>query len=132
MTPEQMNEQAYPVPSRAPADGKLSNDDFDNWQRSDGWVEAPWQKPQSGHRTVLGLDCEMVRAQFFVAWMWRLMLVLFNPQCLTEDGSELARVSVVNQKGEPVYDSLVKPKKPILDYLTRYVGQSTPLRSCGS
>lgn len=40
-------------------------------------------------------------------------------QCLTEDGSELTRVSVVDAKGKRIYDSLVKPDKPILDYLTR-------------
>lgn len=40
-------------------------------------------------------------------------------QCLTEDGSELTRVSVVDSKGTRVYDSLVKPDKPITDYLTR-------------
>lgn len=45
-------------------------------------------------------------------------------QCLTEDGSELTRVSVVDSKGLRVYDSLVKPDKPITDYLTRYSGLS--------
>lgn len=39
---------------------------------------------------------------------------------MTEDGSELTRVSVVDSKGARIYDSLVKPDKPILDYLTRY------------
>ncbi|KAM0792932.1 hypothetical protein ACM66B_002691 [Microbotryomycetes sp. NB124-2] len=101
MTPEQLEEQSYPVPSRSPKDGERDNDDFDNWQRPDGWVEAPWKKQADGPRTVYGLDCEM---------------------CLTEDGSELARLSIVDQKGQRVYDSLVKPQKPILDYLTRYSG----------
>jgi RNA exonuclease 1 len=40
---------------------------------------------------------------------------------LTEDGSELTRVSVVDSTGKRIYDSLVKPDKPILDYLTRCV-----------
>ena len=31
-------------------------------------------------------------------------------------------MSVVDQKGKKIYDSLVKPDKPILDYLTRYSG----------
>ena len=47
-----------------------------------------------------------------------------DPQCLTEDGSELARLSLVDQKGVRVYDKLVKPAKPITDYLTRYVTSS--------
>lgn len=49
-------------------------------------------------------------------------------QCLTEDGSELTRVSVVDAKGKRIYDSLVKPDKPILDYLTRCV---VPVRAGG-
>lgn len=49
----------------------------------------------------MGVDCEM---------------------CLTKDGSELCRISVVDMSGKSIYDSLVKPDKPILDFLTRYSG----------
>jgi RNA exonuclease len=43
-------------------------------------------------------------------------------QCLTEDGKELTRVCVVDADTEKVIlDELVKPSKPITDYLTRYV-----------
>ncbi|KAJ5355221.1 uncharacterized protein N7496_012433 [Penicillium cataractarum] len=53
-------------------------------------------------RNVLSLDCEM---------------------CLTEGGqSELTRISMVGWDGEVVLDELVKPAKPIIDYLTRYSG----------
>ncbi|GAA5902806.1 hypothetical protein JCM5296_002887 [Sporobolomyces johnsonii] len=102
---EQMLEQAYPVPS--PLSSPLPTDPsptftFADWQRPDGWVEAPYQPLQPGTiRKVLGLDCEM---------------------CLTEDGSELTRLSVVDATGKRVYDKLVKPDKPILDYLTRFSG----------
>ncbi|GAA5948990.1 hypothetical protein JCM21900_003164 [Sporobolomyces salmonicolor] len=102
---EQMLEQAYPVPS--PLSSPLSTEPstnltFEDWQRPDGWVEAPYQPHQPGTiRKVLGLDCEM---------------------CLTEDGSELTRLSVVDGTGKRVYDKLVKPDKPILDYLTRFSG----------
>ena len=41
-------------------------------------------------------------------------------QVKTEDGSELARVTIVNRKCEAVYDSFVLPEKPIVDYATRY------------
>ncbi|SCV72379.1 BQ2448_3916 [Microbotryum intermedium] len=101
MTPEQMAEQAYPVPSRSSSDRPTTS--FDGWKRDDGWIEAPYQAPlQHGQiPEVLGIDCEM---------------------CLTEDGSELTRVSVVDMHGKSVYDSLVKPDKPILDYLTRFSG----------
>ncbi|SGY70184.1 BQ5605_C004g03117 [Microbotryum silenes-dioicae] len=101
MTPEQMAEQAYPLPTRSSSDPLKTS--LKGWKRDDGWVEAPYQAPlQQGQiPQVLGIDCEM---------------------CLTEDGSELTRVSVVDMQGKSVYDSLVKPDKPILDYLTRFSG----------
>jgi RNA exonuclease 1 len=41
-------------------------------------------------------------------------------KCLTEGGKELARVSIIDyDTGIVVYDQLVKPSKPITDYLTR-------------
>ncbi|KAI2785925.1 hypothetical protein POX_h09688 [Penicillium oxalicum] len=81
-----------------------------------GWVdtevpsleagEVPESEIESGSmtagRNVLSLDCEM---------------------CLTEGGqSELTRISMVGWDGEVVLDELVKPTKPIIDYLTRYSG----------
>ena len=40
---------------------------------------------------------------------------------MTEDGKELTRVCVIDYtSGIVVYDQLVKPPKPITDYLTRY------------
>ena len=47
---------------------------------------------------VLALDCEM---------------------CYTEDGLECTRVTIVNDRLETIYDKLVKPEKPIIDYNTR-------------
>ncbi|KAI9722631.1 MAG: hypothetical protein M1812_001562 [Candelaria pacifica] len=57
-------------------------------------------------REVLTIDCEM---------------------CQTEGGaSELTRVSVIAWDGGIVLDKLVKPDKPIVDYLTPYVLCSAP------
>ncbi|CAH1795255.1 unnamed protein product [Owenia fusiformis] len=50
---------------------------------------------------LFGIDCEM---------------------CRTKAGQEVTRVSVVNEKLETVYDTLVKPFNRIIDYVTRYSG----------
>ncbi|KAL9609622.1 MAG: hypothetical protein Q9167_005623 [Letrouitia subvulpina] len=81
-----------------------------------GWVDTAVQKledgvvPESeteagsltaGH-TVLAIDCEM---------------------CTVEGNeSALTRISVVNWDGDTVMDELVKPERPITNYLTEYSG----------
>lgn len=63
-----------------------------------------WPTPapdQANGCPMFALDCEMV---------------------LTEDGLELARVSLVNEALECIYDELVKPEKPIMDYKTQFSG----------
>ncbi|THU83469.1 ribonuclease H [Dendrothele bispora CBS 962.96] len=97
---EQMIENEYPVPSYMSS----------VFEKTPGWVETPEQPEESlltpsegkPKPKVYGIDCEM---------------------CLTEDGKELTRVCVVDfHTGKVVYDTLVKPAKPILDYLTRWSG----------
>lgn len=81
-----------------------------------GWVDTnvrdyaegtpPEKEIQQGSMTagreVLALDCEM---------------------CITEGGnSDLTRISLVSWDGEVVLDELVKPEKPIIDYLTQFSG----------
>lgn len=42
--------------------------------------------------------------------------------CMTEQGSELTKISIVDEELRVVYNELVKPPRPILNYLTRYSG----------
>lgn len=82
----------------------------------DGWVDThvpslesaqpPEAEIEKGSMTagrdVFALDCEM---------------------CVTEGGkSELTRISIVSWDGEVVLDELVKPPRPVVNYLTRYSG----------
>ena len=64
-------------------------------------VCTPYNSEASTRRkTVIGMDCEM---------------------CLTEQGSEITRVTLVDFQGNPLYDELVKPENPIINYLTTYL-----------
>lgn len=95
--------------------------DVDN-ERPPGWVETP-QEPKSddlsqARRKVYGIDCEMV--QHSVRGRISHILTLSLIQCTTEDGQELTRVCMIDYDTQlVVYDRLVKPAKPVIDYLTR-------------
>lgn len=70
-----------------------------------GFVES--KKPSSSLNTVteadniLALDCEMV---------------------YTTKGMELGRISLVNFEGNVVYDAVVRPSSPVVDYVTEFSG----------
>lgn len=109
---QQMIENDYPIPSYM----------ADIFQKLDGWVETPQPASESilllpherQRSRVYAIDCEMVRC-------YSPLRTLLNPsQCLTEDGKELTRVCMVDyESGIVVYDKLVKPPKPVIDYLTK-------------
>lgn len=42
-------------------------------------------------------------------------------KCMTKNGSQLARIAIVDMNGTVLYDKLVKPESEIIDYLTKFV-----------
>ncbi|KAL1955888.1 hypothetical protein VTO42DRAFT_7961 [Malbranchea cinnamomea] len=101
------------------AEDKAANDELRKMAgqtAEHGWVDthvSSWdegtvpdkeieQGSMTAGREVLALDCEM---------------------CVTEGGqSDLTRISLVSWDGTVVLDELVKPQKPVIDYLTQYSG----------
>jgi len=52
-------------------------------------------------------------------------------QCETTAGkNELTRVAVVNEQRECVYETLVKPRRQVTNYLTKYVISCLSLADC--
>lgn len=73
------------------------------FQRS-GFVKTMEKsRPVDGDYGVFALDCEM---------------------CCTKEGPELTRVTVVSADKRVVYEALVKPDNPIIDYNTTFSGIS--------
>ncbi|UPR05004.1 exonuclease [Chloropicon primus] len=120
LTPEQMEENGYPVAS--PSDGEGKDDggegsgarpastvrntftdakevlgDLDKF-RTTGKGPSGGEK---GVEKLVAIDCEM---------------------CTTENGPELTRVTLVDDTSDVLYDKLVKPESPILDYVTEFSG----------
>lgn len=112
LAPAEMMENGYPI---HPA--LLDDEKREAFSNPDGWVHTPGistledgKVPEAAidegsvtaGRHVLALDCEM---------------------CMTgPDEYSLTRISIVSWSGDVVLDELVKPRKPIIDYLTRYSG----------
>jgi RNA exonuclease 1 len=92
------------------------------FQKPECWVETPQplNEPPAGtsgvKRKIYAIDCEMVGHLF--PSVPDCFLICF--QCITKDGKELTRISIIDfHTNNVVYDQLVKPSKPIVDYLTR-------------
>ena len=118
-----------PTPSTPVTANGKTNGEIDrqrgNVNGHERWIETPKAEgpPPEGVYPVLAIDCEMVRRRL------GLKAADHFHQVVSEDGQELARVSVVDfQSGVNVFDELVKPPKPVIDYLTRFVRASKTSR----
>ncbi|KID88000.1 exonuclease [Metarhizium guizhouense ARSEF 977] len=111
-TAEELSDNGYLLHPALLPDGERR----DNFVAPEGWVvtkvdrledgQVPDAEIQKGSitagREVLALDCEM---------------------CMTgENEFALTRISIVSWDGSVVLDELVKPDKPITDYVTRFSG----------
>lgn len=94
-----------------------------------GFVETGPSEDSVQNTRVLALDCEMV---WHVRVLVRVLVrvCVFNVvchcvptlQCYTTVGLELARVTAVDMQCKTVFDTLVRPAHPIVDYNTRFSG----------
>ncbi|XP_017048627.1 small RNA degrading nuclease 5 [Drosophila ficusphila] len=88
----QLVDEGYPIPMQ----GELHNR-FQNFK-----MTKESYAPVTNRSPMFGVDCEM---------------------CQTEAGvNELTRISIVNEKYQTVYETLVMPNNRITDYLTQYSG----------
>ena len=117
MTPQELDGNEYPLHSstlrrlrqgQGVIGGLLEEPTEREQLKEDGWVETDvtgleeYTHNEAGSvtegRKIYAVDCEM---------------------CNTEVGPELTRISVVGWDGTAIYDTLVKPSRPIVDYLTQ-------------
>ncbi|KAK4230714.1 RNA exonuclease 1 [Podospora fimiseda] len=110
-SPEELMENSFPTHPAMLPEGKR-----DSFKDPEGWVhtrvnnlsdgDVPEKEIEKGSvtagREVFALDCEM---------------------CMTGQAElSLTRISIVSWSGDVVLDELVKPEKPITDYVTRFSG----------
>ncbi|KAG5927545.1 hypothetical protein E4U53_002850 [Claviceps sorghi] len=88
----------------------------DGFTLPDGWVVTKVDKLEDGNVPDGEIEAGSITAG-------RKMLALDCEMCLTgENELALTRISIVDWDGRVVLDELVKPSKPITDYVTRFSG----------
>lgn len=92
LSPLQMMIEGYPMPLQG---------EFAERYKSFKFSREKY-KPVTSKSPMFGLDCEMCRT--------------------AKAENELARVSIVDENYESVYETLVRPSNPIIDYLTPWSG----------
>ncbi|KAG0290058.1 hypothetical protein BGZ98_003610 [Dissophora globulifera] len=91
---DELRELDFPLPTYLDPTAKLRS----------GWIETPKTTGTPPiARKLIAMDCEMVR---------------------TTAGSEVTRISLVDEEGRVLYDELVVPDNAIVDYLTPYSGMT--------
>lgn len=105
LTKEQLFDHGFPVPgSPNNVSSFFPIGDVSKYVKVTEWPEVEPRSVLSGgvgRVPMFAVDCEMVG---------------------TKIGSELARVSIVDETLTCIYDTLVKPENPVTDYRTRYSG----------
>ncbi|KAG0213510.1 hypothetical protein BGX33_002875 [Mortierella sp. NVP41] len=96
LTLQEMRELGFPLPSYL-SDGST--------ELKEGWIETDQllNPVVPDQKKMIAMDCEM---------------------CITAEGSELTRITLLGEDGEIIYDELVLPSNPIIDYLTKYSGMT--------
>ncbi|KAA3674370.1 RNA exonuclease 1 [Paragonimus westermani] len=95
MNLEQMIYEHIPIPP------ELNEQSKRNTESTDYVPSKPSYRPVTSSSPMFAIDCEMV---------------------MTKLGSELARVTMVDELNCVVFDRLVKPENPVEDYVTRFSG----------
>ncbi|KAI7898958.1 uncharacterized protein BX663DRAFT_479047 [Cokeromyces recurvatus] len=94
LTLEEMKRADYPIPPFLDANVTLP----EGWKETHPAIDTTAPAKQ---KRLVAVDCEMV---------------------LTEMGSTLARITLIDEDGSVLLDELVKPDAPVIDYLTQYSG----------
>ncbi|XP_024868006.1 RNA exonuclease 1 homolog [Temnothorax curvispinosus] len=82
-------------------DAKTHVWDYTDYENLRGYVKTLSKDGPIDEQGVYALDCEM---------------------CYTTQGLELTRVTIIDEDCKVIYETLVKPQNPIIDYNTRFSG----------